>query len=66
MNEESLARRRTEIDVTRVRDLCLWSRTLLSMEECYDSWWRATLLTDVEQTGGAMIDYTARCACRPK
>ena len=37
MNEESLARRRTEIDVARVRDYCLGSRTLLSMEECYDS-----------------------------
>ena len=66
MNEESLARRRTEIDVTRVRDLCLWSRTLLSMEECYDSWWRVTLLTDVQQTGKGMTNHTARCACRPK
>ena len=37
MNEESLARRRTEIRVTRVRDYCLGSRTLLSVEECYDS-----------------------------
>ena len=66
MNEESLARRRTEIRVTRVRDFCLGSRTLLSMEECYDSSWRVTLLTDVQQTGGAMIYHTARCACRPK
>ena len=37
MNEELLARRRTEIDVTRVRDYCLGSRPPLSMEECYDS-----------------------------
>ena len=36
------------------------------MEECYDSSWRVTLLTDVQQTGGAMIYHTARCACRPK